>query len=146
METRARDSPSLSVTFAVDKPAYSSLGLNLPRRQNNSKRSATGLATADTGAQLTVLPATLLDNMGIKTDSMFPVQTRLNGASNAPILVDGGVLLRITATHPASQATRTSHQLCYVSRHVTNTFLSFSACVDLGLVPASFPRGWLLQP
>ena len=138
-QSKAPDSPSLPVTFSIDKTAYAALGLNIPRLRNNiSNKNTSGHATADTGAQLTVLPATLLDSMGIRLDSIFPVQSRLNGAQNAPIMVEGGILLKITATNPQTQVSKTSHQLCYVSRLVTSTYLSFSACVDLGLVPSSF--------
>ena len=140
-QSRARDSPTLPVSFTIDKSAYAALGLAMPRLSHNaSNRSRSGRATADTGAQLTVLPASLLENMGIKLESIFPVQSRLNGAQNAPIMVEGGILLVITATNPQTGVSKTSHQLCYVSRLVTSTFLSFSACIDLGLVPDNFPE------
>ena len=78
--------------------------------------------------------------MGIKLDSIFPVQSRLNAAQDTPIMVEGGILLIISATNPETGVTKTTHQLCYISRHVNSTFLSLSACIDLGLVPSSFPE------
>ena len=138
--SKALDSPQLPVSFSVDHNAYAALGLSLPRSRNNvNGKTKLGYGTADTGAQLTVVPVRQIENMGIRIDSIFPVQSRLNGAQDAPIMVEGGILLVITATDPKTGITRSSHQLCYVSRHVTTTFLSLSACIDLGLVPRSFP-------
>ena len=89
---------------------------------------------------MTVIPRTLLQNMNIKPETIFPVSTRLNGASNAPIMVDGGILLTITAVNKDTNRSRTTHQLCYVSRHVTTPFLSFDACIDLGVLSGKFPE------
>ena len=89
---------------------------------------------------MTVIPVTLLQAMNIKPETIFPVSTRLNGASNAPIMVDGGLLLTITAVNKEANISRTTHQLCYVSRHVTTPFLSFDACIDLGVLSANFPE------
>lgn len=143
LPSRPRDSPTILVSFTVDRPAYSSLNINLPKfhhSSHNPGRSTSKPAVADSGAQLTVIPMSLLENMNVKPDSIFPVSTRLNGASNAPIIVEGGILLNITATNKNNGISRTSHQLCYVSRHVSVSYLSFSACVDLGLLPSNFPE------
>ena len=82
LPSRPQDSPTLQVTFSLDRPAYSSLGLNLPKfhqSSHNPGRSTSKTSVADSGAQLTVIPMSLLDNMNIKPDSIFPVSTRLNG-------------------------------------------------------------------
>ena len=143
IKQRPRDSPSLRVNFSVDRPSYSALGLNLPKFKNSSHnpgRSSSKLAVADSGAQLTVIPMTLLEDMNIKPESIFTVSTGVNGASNSPILVDGGVLLSISARNQQTGTSLTSRQLCYVSRAVSVPYLSFSACVDLGLLPSTFPE------
>ena len=142
IQSPAADKPTLPVTFSLDRQAYSSLGLSLLRLRHNSlaSRLSVHTAVADTGAGVMVIPTSVLENMNIKVDSIFPIQTRLNGAGNSPIIVDGGVLLKVTATNQATQETRTSHQLCYASRHVSSTFLSLSCCRDLGLIPEHFPE------
>ena len=78
--------------------------------------------------------------MNIKGDSIFPVSTGVNGASNAPILVDGGILLTVTAKNNKTGAVKTSHQLAYVSQHINVPYLSQNACIDLGLLPPNFPE------
>ena len=54
-------------------------------------------------------------------------------------MVDGGILLRITAFDTKTRTAKNSLQLAYVSRYVKVPYLSLSACVDLGLVPVNFP-------
>ena len=94
------------------------LGLNIPRLHqaaHNPGRSADKPSVTDTGAQLTVVPHSLLEHMKIKPETIFPLETTVNGASNVHIIVDGGVLLKVTARNKKTGATRTSRQLAYVS-------------------------------
>ena len=140
--TRPRDSPTIMVTFSVDKRSYAELGLNPPKylqSAHNPGRSSSKPAVADTGAQLTVVPYSLLANLKIKPDTIFPLDTSINGASEVPIMVDGGILLRVTAFDTKTSTVKHSLQLAYVSRHVRVPYLSLNACIDLGLVPADFP-------
>ena len=142
-KTRPRGSPSINTSFSLDRQSYAELGLNLPRLKqsgNNPGRSAARPSICDTGAQLTVIPQTLLDSMRIKSETIFPVETTINGASEVPIMVTGGILLKITAQNTKTGAVRHSKQLAYVSSHVSVPYLSLTACIDLGLVPASFPE------
>ena len=140
--TRPRNSPTIMVTFSVDKRSYAELGLNPPKylqSAHNPGRSSSKPAVADTGAQLTVVPYSLLANLKIKPETIFPLDTSINGASEVPIMVDGGILLRVTAFDTKTSTVKHSLQLAYVSRHVRVPYLSLSACIDLGLVPADFP-------
>ena len=141
--SRPKSSPTIMVQFAVDRPSYAELGLNLPRHcqsTHNPGRPGTRPAIADTGAQLTVVPHSLLDYLKVKPDSIFQLETTVNGASNVPIMVDGGILLKVTAHNHKTGAVKHTRQLAYVSRHVNISYLSLGACVDLGLVPANFPE------
>ena len=140
--TRPKDSPTINAQFAVDKHSYAQLGLNPPKHRqaaHNPGRASNQPSVTDTGAQLTVVPHTLLDSLKVKPETIFPLETRVNGASEVPIMVDGGILLKVTAFDAISGAVRHSLQLCYVSKHVKVPYLSLSACIDLGLVPANFP-------
>ena len=82
----------------------------------------------------------MLEGMKIKPETIFPVETTINGASDVPIMVEGGVLLKITAHNLKTGAVRYSMQLAYVSRFVSVPYLSLSACTPLGLVPSAFPE------
>ena len=128
--------------FSVDRKSYAELGLNQPRyfqSVNNPGRTSNRHAICDTGAQLTVVPHSFLASLKIKADTIFPVETSMQGASEVHIMVDGGILLRITVFDEKTNITRHSSQLAYVSSHVRVPYLSLGACIDLGLVPVNFP-------
>ena len=119
LQTRPKYSPMIPVQFSVDRPAYSSLGVNLPRFSNNGHnpgRYNQKSAIADTGAQLTIVPLILLQNLKVKPETIFPLQTKVNGASSVPIMVEGGILLKIIACSSETGQTKVTHQLAYVSR------------------------------
>ena len=141
--TRPKNSPSIRAHFSLDKPSYAKLGLNLPRHTqsaHNPGRSDHQPSICDTGAQLTVVPFSLLEHMKIKPESIFPLETSVNGASDVPIMVEGGILIKVTAYNTKTGVAKHTRQLAYVSRHVTVSYLSLSACIDLGLVPPTFPE------
>ena len=46
----------------------------------------------------------MLADMKIKPETIFPVQTSMQGASEVPIMVEGGVLVKIAATDTQTQA------------------------------------------
>jgi hypothetical protein len=66
--------------------------------------------------------------------------TQINGANTSPITVDGAILVTVTATNPTTGVSRTSKQLAYISSLVQKPYLSLSCCIDLGILPASFPE------
>ena len=143
IRSKPKSSPCITAQFSLDRQGYAELGLNLPRlRQaaHNPGRTAEKPSICDTGAQLTVVPYSLLESMKIKYETIFPVETTINGASSVPIIVEGGILVRVTAYNTQTGEARHTRQLAYVSRHVDQPYLSLSACIDLGMVPASFPE------
>ena len=142
MPTRPRDSPTLPVQFIIDRPAYSQLQVPIPRLSQGQHpgRSGPRDSVADSGAELTVLPHTVLAAMSIKEDSIFPVMTRVNGANSSLILVNCAILITVTATNPKTGESRKSRQLTYISHLVQKPYLSFACVVDLGLLPVNFPE------
>ena len=136
------DSPTILAKYSVDRKAYAELALSIPKFKSGHApgRSNDKPSVCDTGAQLTVLPRSLLAEMNIKQESIFSVQTQINGVANSPIHVDGGLLVTVSATDQNTGITRHSRQLAYVSASVRMPYLSLQACKDLGLVPTDFPR------
>ena len=63
--------------------------------------------------------------------------TQVNGANSSPITVNGTILVTVTATNPKTGESRRSKQLAYISSCVQKPYLS--CCIDLGILPASFP-------
>ena len=141
-QEQPRKSPTIMAQFSVDRKSYGELNLPMPKLAagHSPGRSSDVSSICDSGAQLTVIPRNLLNNMRIKLDSIFPIQTRIQGVANAPLLVDGGILVVITAKNVKTGEIRTSKQLAYVSSTVKSPYLSFDACVDLGIVSPDFPQ------
>ena len=134
-------SPTITVSVQVDRKAYKELNLNPPRlvKKNSAGHARARKATADTGAQLTVVNVRELMALGIKKDSIFPLATTVNTVTKASVDLLGGVFVVISSYDPRTQAVRRTRQLAYVSTSVPGIYLSNEACIDLGCVPKEFP-------
>ena len=55
----------------------------------------------DTGAQMTLCPANFIQRLGIDIQSLIPLQSRINSASQDPISLLSGLLVEVTWTSPA---------------------------------------------
>ena len=142
LPTRPRSSPTIPVQFQINMSAYAHLRVPMPKtsRGHHPGHSSKRDSVPDSGAELTVLPHSTLHTMSIKEDSTFPIMTQVNGANSSPIMVEGAILVTLTATNPKTEETRTSKQLAYISSHVQKPYLSLSCCIELGILPASFPK------
>ena len=140
--TKPANSPTTPLQICLDRKAYTELSVPIPRMHHNRSkpgRCDNKQCVLDTGAQLTVVPISLLHSLGIKEESIFPVSTRVNGASS-PITVSGGILLTFSGKSHRTGLTYKTRQLAYVSSSVDQIYLSKSACADLGTIPSSFPE------
>ena len=133
-------SPSLQVTVTLDRAAYGTLSLNMPRlvRKSNT-RVENQKAVCDTGAQVTVSPLQLLHSLGVKSDSIFSISTSINSVNSAPVDIVGGIFLKISATNLKTAVTTHTRQLVYVSKSIPTIYLSRNACTDLGILSINFP-------
>ena len=138
LEQRPRNSPRVAVSLQVHYPSYSDLSLALPHSANPRARRAQGVQSIpDTGAMMNVVPASLIKSLGIDLSSLFPIKSRVSGPSSEPISLVGGIILEVAGgQHKSSVSTI---QLFYVSSAVKSTYLSMEACVQLGIVPPTFP-------
>ena len=107
IQTKPSPSPTLQVTFSVDRQAYAELTLPMPKLAAGHHPGRCGPipSVCDTGAQLTVIPQSLLSTLRVKPETIFPVQTKINGVANSPLLVNGGILLTISAYHSTTETT-----------------------------------------
>ena len=93
----------------------------------------------DTGAQLSVGPIQLLHHLGVKRETIFPIAMGVNGASKAPLMVEGAILLKFSGMNHTTGKVLSTRQLVYISSSVDQVYLSKAACIDLGMIPADFP-------
>ena len=141
-QSNPSSAPALSVSVALDRAAYGSLSLPPPRLKQRPKagRAFHQKSVADTGAQIVVVPLSLLHNLAIDESSIFPISTAIKAVNAAPVDIIGGVLLKFTATNQRTGHSRTTRQLAYVSRTVPAIYLSREACADIGVISRNFPQ------
>ena len=127
--------PSLQVWLQVCPKDYRSLNLTPPPL----KRVPTSFyAIADTGCQSSLAGLNLLKELNLQPHHLIPVTMQMNAANNLGIKILGALLLKITAKSPDGQ-TGESHQMVYFSDVTHKLYLSKKACIDLGLIPPTFP-------
>ena len=140
-KTPPNPSPTLTVSVQVDRSAYKELQLSPPQfvKRNSAGHARERKATADTGAQLTVINVKELMALGVKKESIFRLATSVSTVTRASVDLVGGIFLVISSHDPSSGAVRRTRQLAYVSSTVPGIYLSNEACIDLGCVPKEFP-------
>ena len=135
----AQPSPTLPLTVSLDRAAYSTLSLPMPKTSVKTPRVKTLTCCADSGAQLTTVPMSILAHLRLPPSSLLPIATHLNTVTGASVDLVGGIFLEFSGVNPDTGVVAKSRQLAYVSNTIPYTFLSREACVDMGLIPASFP-------
>ena len=80
------------MSVALDRRAYAELDINLPEltRKPGAGHARARNATADTGAQLTVMNTSELLALGIKSESIFPLTMSVNTVTQGAINIIGG--------------------------------------------------------
>ena len=132
-------SPTLCLDISLDKKAYAQLNLPVPRMSLKPTKASNVCSCADTGAQLTTVPSSILSALGVQPFDLLPIATNLNTVTGAPVDLLGGILLEFKGMAPNTGVQCTPRQLAYVSTKIPYPFLSREACLDLGLVPRDFP-------
>ena len=140
IKSRPAGSPSLPLTIKLHAPSYRSLGLDLPTRLRRSiaRARAKERGIMDTGAQMTLCPASFIKRLGIDVNSLIPLQSRINSASQDPISLLGGLLVEVAWTSSVGDEI-SCLQLMYVSNAVSEIYMSKDACVQLGVISSEFP-------
>ena len=72
--------------------------------------------------------------MGVTSDEYLPTEIALKGASGILLPIKGCIMARITIGR------KVTHQIMYVLKNPTGSVLSREALIDLGVIPADFPK------
>ena len=95
-------------------------------------------AVADSGAQITIVPASLLSQEGIAITGLRRSRVDLRAANNAKIDVQGIADATISALSPTGECFRTT-TTAYVVKNVDEVYLSSDMLVGLHIVNEHFP-------
>ena len=127
--------PSILVSVSVCDSGYDKLAIPRPRDRGGKK---TVTALPDSGAQVTVGGPDLIHTLGVTKNKLIPVSQQISAANNGQLTLLGGILLDISGKDKDGK-TYISSQLVYIADGVKKLLLSKRACVDLGILPESFP-------
>ena len=95
-------------------------------------------AVADSGGQITIVPAILLSQSGIKIEGLRQSKIDLRAANNARIDMQGLADAKISALSPNGKRFETSTRT-YLVRNVVEVYLSLDVLVGLRIVNEFFP-------
>ena len=95
-------------------------------------------AVADSGAQITIFPASLLEASGIEITGMRKSKVDLRAANNAKIDVQGVADATISALLPSGKRFKMTSRV-YIVRNVNEVYLSLNVLVGLRIVNEFFP-------
>ena len=123
----------------IDRAAYVDLKLPVPRSALKPTCAKQVHSCADTGAQLTTIPFSLLARLKVHSSDLLPIATNLNTVTGTPVDLVGVILLEFSGMNPTTGKTCVTRQLAYVSNSIPYLFLSREACADLGLITLNFP-------
>ncbi|MCP3869657.1 MAG: hypothetical protein GY703_16510 [Gammaproteobacteria bacterium] len=89
---------------------------------------------ADTGAQTCACDPDMMRKIGLHADDLIPTSHSLLGATNDRLDILGAMLVRLQNgdTH--------TNVMMYVCNNITGAYLSESAQIQLGIIPATFPH------
>ena len=95
-------------------------------------------AVADSGAQITIVPANLLSQEGVAVTGLRRSHINLRAANSAKIDVQGVADATISVLSPSGERYSTT-TTAYVVRNVDEVYLSLDAMVGLRIVDEQFP-------
>ena len=93
---------------------------------------------ADTCCQSCLAGLKVIKKLGISARDLIPVDIRMQAANNNSIRILGTTILKLSGKNDEGEE-RSTRQIIYVTDNADKLFLSREACVDLGIIPNTFP-------
>ena len=125
--------PTIAIAASAHKEDYAHFGAQLTSYPQDSKV----MAIADTGCQSCLIGLKVVQRLGFTRSDLLPVEHRMSAANRMAINIIGAVILRLKGTD--SKQHIQSKQICYVTPDTEKFFLSRETCIDLCIIPPSFP-------
>ena len=79
-----------------------------------------------------------MKKLGVSVKDLIPVNIKMRAANNDNIRILGATVLRLSGKSNEGEE-RSTRQMVYVTDNTDKLFLSREACVDLGIIPNTFP-------
>ncbi len=94
---------------------------------------------ADTDCQSCLAGLKVINKLGIFMKDLIPVTIKMPAANDHIIGILGVVILRLPGKNTEGDELST-RQMVYVTDSTDKLFISREACVDLGVIPRTFPN------
>jgi hypothetical protein len=127
-------SPEIRVNASIMHSAHQKLGLRWSGSRKSAYKPRSVDAIADTGCQTCTAGIDFLEEIGCPQSYLVPTSHRIIGITAASLGIIGAVMLRLEYD---GQVTR---QMVHISVHAKGLYMSRTACEDLKLISADFPR------
>ncbi len=93
---------------------------------------------ADTGCQSCLAGLKVINKLGISMKDLLPVTIKMQAANDHSIGILGAVILRLSGKNTEGDELSARQMVC-VTDSTDKLFISREACVDLGVIPRTFP-------
>ena len=120
----------------ICQDGYNQIGAAVP--QSSHPHSVTCSSLPDTGSQIVVAGPDLLKKLNVSKHELFKVSTNVKMVDCKRLQLIGGLMITISAMGSDGKK-RISKHMCYIGEKIETLFLSKDACVNLGIIPKTFP-------
>ena len=133
LRRRSKSQPYVRLQVKIRREDYDHLGFPFRVQQARSFVSA----MADTGCQSCLAGLKVIKKLGVSIRDLIPVNIKMQAANNDNIRILGAAILRLSGKSNGEE--RSTRQMVYVTDNTDKLFLSREACVDIGIIPNTFP-------
>ena len=130
----SKSQPYIRLQVSIQREDYNHFGFPLRVPQARSFVSA----MADTGCQSCLAGLKVVKKLGVSVKDLIPVNNEMRAANNDNIHILGATILRLSGKSNEGKE-RSTRQMVYVTDNTDKLFLSREACIDLGIIPKTFP-------
>ena len=130
----SKPQPFINLTVRALSKDYRSLGFDL----TSTPRTTVIPSMADTGCQSCLAGIKVIRRLGLKHSDLIPVTLKMHAANSKGITILGAAILRFSGTDKTGNTFET-RQITYVTDNSDKLFLSREACINLGMITATFP-------
>ena len=134
LRRRSKSQPYVRLQMNIQREDYDHFVFPLRVPQARSFVSA----MADTGCQSCLAGLKVMKKLGVSVKDLIPVNIKMRAANNDNIRILGATVLRLSGKSNEGEK-RSTRQMVYVTDNTDKLFLSREACVDLGIIPNTFP-------
>ena len=130
LRRQSKPQPYIRLQMSIQKEDYDHFRFPLRIPQKRSFVSA----MADTGCQSCLAGLKIMKKLGLSTRDLIPVNIKMHAADNYDICILGATILRLSGKNKGEE--RSTRQMIY---NTDKLFLSREACIDVGIIPNTFP-------